>query len=213
MGSFTIERFFDPPSKVRRMFQAVIEFIGEKADLNSLKVQDITGRAGIGKGTVYEYFSSKEELITLAILYDYSKKIEELKKLLDQKDNFQDKMYAILDWLHENQSYHVTFLRMIQIIIGAKDVCEVIHSRIPRDAFEGANNYLLENGDAILEQGYREGRFTETDKVKRRLAFAMMIMSMILSQEFMPVPPNTFFEMEYSEVRAYAYDTLIKTLS
>ncbi len=213
MGNFTMEYFFDPPEKVRLMFQAVIDFIGEKTDVNSLKVQDITGRAGIGKGTAYEYFSSKEELITLAILYDYSKKIEELKGILDQQDNFQDKMYGILDWLHENKSYHVTFMRMIQLSVGTEDVCEALHSRIPKDVFEGANAYLLENGDAILEQGYREGRFTETDKVKRRLAFVMMILSMILSQEFMPVPSNRFFEMEYSRVREYAYETLIKTLT
>lgn len=213
MGNFTIERFFNPPPKVRLMFQAVVSFIEEKADVSSLKVQDITARAGIGKGTAYEYFSSKEELITLALLFDYSQKIEELKALLDRKDNFQDKMFAILDWLHEKQSYHVMFMRVLQMSIGGEDVCEALKSRIPREVFEGANNYLLENGDAILEQGYREGRFTETDRVKRRLAFAMMIVSMVLSQDFMPVPPDTFFEMEYEKAREYAYETLIKTLS
>lgn len=213
MGSFTMERFFNPPEKARLLFDAVISFIGEGEDLSSLKVRDITDRAGIGKGTAYEYFSSKEELIALAVLYDYSKKMEELKALLDRKDSFADKMYAVLDWLHENQSYHMTFLRVLQMSMGGKDFCEMIQSRIPRDALEGANAYLLESGDALLEQGYREGRFTETDKVKRRLAFAMMIVSMILSQKFMPVPPNTYFEMEYAKMREYAYDTLIKTLS
>ena len=48
----------DPPQKVLALYQAVIEFINEGCDINTLKVADITGRAGIGKGTAYEYFSS-----------------------------------------------------------------------------------------------------------------------------------------------------------
>ena len=48
----------DPSQKVLAMYQAVIEFINEGCDINTLKVAVITGRAGIGKGTAYEYFSS-----------------------------------------------------------------------------------------------------------------------------------------------------------
>ena len=39
----------DPSQKVLAMYQAVIEFINEGCDINTLKVADITGRAGIGK--------------------------------------------------------------------------------------------------------------------------------------------------------------------
>lgn len=209
----TLEQFFNPPPKARLMFQAVVDFIGEKVDVNSLKVQDITARAGIGKGTAYEYFSSKEELITLALFYDYGNKIAELKELLDTKERFQDKMYCILDWLHDNQSYHATFARMIQISSGNQDLCQMLHSRIPQDVFDGMNTYLLENGDAILEQGYQEGCFTETDAVKRRLAFASMIAQLLLTLDFMPISNTSFFKMEYSGIRSYAYETLIKTLS
>lgn len=213
MGSFTLEQFFNPPPKARLLFQAVVDFIGEKVDVNSLKVQDITDRAGIGKGTAYEYFSSKEELITLALFFDYGNKIAELKELIDAKENFQDKMYCVLDWLHDNQGYHATFSRMIQISCGNQDLCQMIHSRIPQELFEAMNAYLLENVDAVFEQGYREGCFTETDKVKRRLGFATMITHLILSLEFMPIPKTSFFQMEYGELRTYAYETLIKILS
>ena len=66
--SFNIRSFAEPPEKARRMFQAVIELIQDNADLSTIKVSDITTRAGIGKGTAYEYFSSKEEILTLALL-------------------------------------------------------------------------------------------------------------------------------------------------
>ena len=65
-NGFTLEQFINPPKKARLMFEAVIGYVHEKIDPGSLTVQDITARAGVGKGTAYEYFSSKEELIALA---------------------------------------------------------------------------------------------------------------------------------------------------
>ena len=41
------------PQKVEMMFQAVIDMLNEGIDINTMKVQDITNRAGIGKGTAY----------------------------------------------------------------------------------------------------------------------------------------------------------------
>ena len=47
------------PEKVLLIYQAVPQMLKEGADINTLKVSEITERAGIGKGTAYEYFSSK----------------------------------------------------------------------------------------------------------------------------------------------------------
>lgn len=59
----------NPPEKVLAMYRAVVDLINEGSDIKALKVSDITGRAGIGKGTAYEYFSSKEEIISSSVLY------------------------------------------------------------------------------------------------------------------------------------------------
>ena len=45
------------------VYQAVLRLIGNGADITKLRVQEIAAEAGIGKGTVYEYFSSKEEIL------------------------------------------------------------------------------------------------------------------------------------------------------
>ncbi len=55
--------------KVKALYEAVLELIGENVDIRDVKVSDITKRAGIGKGTAYEYFSNKEEIIGSALLY------------------------------------------------------------------------------------------------------------------------------------------------
>jgi len=57
-------------SKEAAVYRAVLELFEEGADLGSLTVSEITGRAGIGKGTAYEYFSDKEEIIAKALFYN-----------------------------------------------------------------------------------------------------------------------------------------------
>ena len=51
------------PPKVRQMYIAVIQMLEEGADPANIRVSTITEKAGIGKGTAYEYFDSKEEIV------------------------------------------------------------------------------------------------------------------------------------------------------
>ena len=212
-NGFTLEQFINPPKKARLMFEAVIGYVHEKIDPGSLTVQDITARAGVGKGTAYEYFSSKEELIALALFFDYGLRILELQELLEKKKNFEEKMLGLLDWLHDNKSYHMTFVKMIQISAGDEGVCQMLQTRIPQDVFDGMHSYLMEEGDALMEEGYEQGYFAETDKVKRRLALAGMVVNLVLTLHGDQKKESSFFIMDYKDMRQYAYTTLIKTLS
>ena len=212
-NGFTLEQFINPPKKARLMFEAVIGYVHEKIDPGSLTVQDITARAGVGKGTAYEYFSSKEELIALALFFDYGLRILELQELLEKKKNFEEKMLGLLDWLHDNKSYHMTFVKMIQISAGDEGVCQMLQTRIPQDVFDGMHSYLMEEGDALMEEGYEQGYFAETDKVKRRLALAGMVVNLVLILHGDEKKESSFFIMDYKDMRQYAYTTLIKTLS
>ena len=65
-----VENIKNPPEKVRLMYEAVSQLLKGKQDLTSIKVQDITAKAGIGKGTAYEYFSSNQIVYIIAIYSD-----------------------------------------------------------------------------------------------------------------------------------------------
>ena len=73
--NITMQNVTNPPEKVLLMYQAVSELLRDQNDIAKIKVADITSRAGIGKGTAYEYFSSKEDLIANALLHEYSEKV------------------------------------------------------------------------------------------------------------------------------------------
>lgn len=57
------------PAKVLQLYQGVMELILQGVDVRTLKVSDITQKAGIGKGTAYDYFDTREEIIVSAILH------------------------------------------------------------------------------------------------------------------------------------------------
>lgn len=50
-------------TKKEKIFDAIFETIYEGTNITSIRVSDIAKRAGIGKGTVYMYFASKEQMI------------------------------------------------------------------------------------------------------------------------------------------------------
>ncbi len=81
--------------KEKAIYQAVLALFEEGADLNSLTVSEITKRAGIGKGTAYEYFSDKEEMIAKAIFYNIEKFCKHLYEGIAEKES----LYAKIDFL------------------------------------------------------------------------------------------------------------------
>nr|MCR5755504.1 TetR/AcrR family transcriptional regulator [Acetatifactor sp.] len=84
MGKMTgMENIDDIPQKVLLLYNAVGQMIAENVDVNGLRVVNITDRAGIGKGTAYEYFDSKEDILSCAMVYGVRKIAQILRKMLE----------------------------------------------------------------------------------------------------------------------------------
>lgn len=76
------------PEKVRLLYEAVLAMVTDGWDINRMKVSDITAQAGIGKGTAYEYFSSKEEIIANAVLYDVEMRLAHVLEITKGEGRF-----------------------------------------------------------------------------------------------------------------------------
>ena len=91
--------------KIEKMYQAVIFLLDKGKDINSIKVADITERAGIGKGTAYEYFESKEEIIANAMKYNMKKQADSLYRLNEETESFRERVMQTMDWIENNLKY------------------------------------------------------------------------------------------------------------
>lgn len=207
----TLENVTNPPEKVLLMYQAVSELIREQRDISKLKVVDITTRAGIGKGTAYEYFASKEELIAKALMYEYSQKLMVLVQRVREKENFESRYYCILDWIRDNKEYNQMFTNIIQAALGGKGFCGVV-----KDSSQGENGakvgeYIGTIMDLLMEDGFKEGVFTEKDGQKRRMAFMGTVSEYAMI--IMGPHPHPFFTMDEADIRTFVYQSMVKALN
>lgn len=76
------------PEKEQRIFEGVLALAEGGADLHLLTVQDIARAAGIGKGTVYEYFTSKEDILAGTILYCIEAELDGAERVMQAETSF-----------------------------------------------------------------------------------------------------------------------------
>ncbi|MFP3156483.1 TetR/AcrR family transcriptional regulator [Lachnospiraceae bacterium ZAX-1] len=196
----------DIPPKVIAMYESVIAMINEGVDIHTMKVVDITKKAGIGKGTAYEYFSTKEEIIANALFYDTQKQLLAMLYLQEKEEIFEDKLKVILAWLRENFKDCRTFSQLIKISMGSYEISHSI-----RDKFicmhEEEMKYL-EFLDQLLEVGKKQGVIRLKGTYECRIALLSQIMSFVMFLSNCTLYP----EMTQEEAEAIALRNIMKLL-
>ena len=99
--------------KVLAMYEAVNELMEEGRDIYSMKISDITAKAGIGKGTAYEYFTAKEELLGKAVFYQLHQGLMHMTEKALKQDSFRKQIYAVLEDVEQNFSKRKFLLRYL----------------------------------------------------------------------------------------------------
>ena len=83
------------PEKKAAVFRAVLGLLRQGRPLGDLKVSEIAEAAGIGKGTVYEYFPSREELLRDAMQYSRAQGFGELFAAISGAEGFEARWQVI----------------------------------------------------------------------------------------------------------------------
>lgn len=131
MGKITgREELEKVPPKVRQMYRAVVELIGEGEEIAELRVSTITGRARIGKGTAYEYFDSKEEIVACAITYAIESSFRRLETELLEKEDFCGQLEYLLDEIERKDDRKVCFLRFLHLLTDTSDFSDLIRQKL-----------------------------------------------------------------------------------
>ena len=121
------------------VLQSVIRLMEGGADLREVKASDIAQAAGIGKGSLYLYFSSKEDIILNALLYRLDMQMDQVIALVEREESFREKCRAIFHFCRTLSEGDASAFRLAMKSIGS-----VEPSRI------------LEEGKAFLQQRERD---------------------------------------------------------
>lgn len=149
--------------KVEATYQAVIQLLVEGVDLNNLTVSEITGRAGIGKGTVYDYFSNKEEMIAGALYYEMEKSCRNLYRRARQEKGLYDKIDLILISMEKQMVKISCFARMIYVMMDNSGIgCKLREMVKNKDKDEMMIADLIRQ--IIADEMENMGEMPETEK-------------------------------------------------
>jgi len=71
------------------------------------KIEDVAREAGIGKGTVYEYFDSKQQLFDEMVSYTREQHLKNIKTALQAGGTFREKFLALAKYQTQVVSRHI----------------------------------------------------------------------------------------------------------
>lgn len=136
------------------IFQGLINLMKEGANPYSIKVSDIAMASNVGKGTIYDYFNSKEEAISKAIIYNINNEIKEVFLRIESKDNFKDKFYEVLQIIADNLKNNLSTFNMLLSAGGIHELYEYLMD----DQYDLSKfTYIISKEiDNLLELGFKE---------------------------------------------------------
>lgn len=135
------------PPKVLLIYKAVEQLIAEGQDMNAVKVSTITDLAGIGKGTAYDYFETKDEMIACSLLYQIKEISCLLSEALMKQESFWGQINFLLDSIEKEKGKQQYFLRLVHVLTENSGYCQLARTKMATGDF---HNYICKGVFAEL---------------------------------------------------------------
>lgn len=194
--------------KKTAIYEAALSLIGEQRDISSIKIADIAQRADIGKGTVYEYFSSKEQVIAEAIIYMVEEGIRSLEGVIDEKCGFKESFVILLKHTEELMNKNMTFHQYMMTNECSFSLQKAHNCHVEKQ-FEEIRKLYVHLLIRIIDKGLGEGVIKKLPTVYDcYVAFSSSLMSILIYK-------NDFLKLdEVTEEMAMekAYEVFVKLL-
>ena len=149
-----------PKIKENGILSAAMEVFLEKG-FSETSMQDIATKAGVGKGTIYDYFKSKEELFFQSIKQDILNISEIHKEESLLQGSFLIRLNGFIDLLQgmilDNYKRFEYYMNTGSSVLGPEKQMEV--RNMGYECKKVVTNFLID----ILKQGIKEGLVQESD--------------------------------------------------
>ncbi|WP_251208573.1 TetR/AcrR family transcriptional regulator [Acetatifactor aquisgranensis] len=207
MGKMTgLEETGNVPPKVLAMYDAVIAMLAEGVDAVNIRVSTITERAGIGKGTAYEYFDTKDKIVACAIAYHLRRIFAWLGGQLESRKNFGEQVNFLLDVVEEKEHCKEGFLRFVQMMVSNSELNRMVREKVGREEFAP---YLPANVfGKVLRQGVERGELRGDLPVEYMIH---CVFSHVLSY-MMEIANRDCFRLDAGAMRPFVYQGIMGEL-
>ena len=140
------------------LYQAVIELLDEGMEVHQIKVSDITNRAGVGKGTAYEYFDSKEEIIVCALLYEIRTVTEQASHQIQTCPDLETQIHRMLLLVEEHSQCVDAIMAFLHLLTDHSKEGNLLRQRIAEQKENGPVDLLVRQ---IIDSARAKGELRE----------------------------------------------------
>lgn len=188
------------------LYEAALELISENpTNPTAIRVSEIAARAGIGKGTVYEYFPTKEELLCGALNYYIGSRLRQIEATIDGSGSFEEKTLAIIEAIISSAKKNKMLLQFFLKSAAAAELkctqgengCEY------KDSILGIFSRLFAQG---MAEGIIRSTITTADGYFASLACAAFLNNIIMDEKLAGVLGIS----DSGELKRYCYNMLIR---
>lgn len=107
--------------------------------INNLTVSEVAKAAGVGKGTIYEYFSNKDEIVFELVTILMQEHSQKLENTLQKKPNTKEKIkeFARFYYAQEERDLRTIYKEFIAIsLVSPKREMVAFHAQCTQSYFE-----------------------------------------------------------------------------
>lgn len=102
--------------KERLVMLGLSKLICKGQDVRSITAGDIAREAGVGKGTLYLYFKTKDDIIIKTALYMLWQETENIRKSVGTEKSFLGKCHILFDMLCPEETEGASMLNMFLML-------------------------------------------------------------------------------------------------
>lgn len=201
-----LEEFQEIPSKVLQMYDAVIRLIEEGEDASSIRVSTITDRAGIGKGTAYDYFDTKEDIVACAVVFHIQRIFRLLERELQKQETFEKQLAWLLDQIDRESNKKYCFIRMVHILTDNSDFSQQVRQKMMSESFK--RYHPVNVFRKILQQGM------DRREIRDDLPMEFMVYTFFsgLLTYMLSISTEECFHVDPREMKPLVYQQIVREL-
>ena len=194
-------------NKETAVYEGIIDLIRRGADIYAVKVSDIAAAAGMGKGTVYDYFSSKEEMIAKAVIYCMKKSILAIQTVMEEKQGFREKFFAALHSVDREAEHG---MNVFEVLNAGGDAHKLRPWLCGAQSLNENMDMIYGLTDELIEAGKAEGAISPgEDAYYNRMAVYSAIAGYCIYKK----NQAHFCGVETDRAKGAAHDMLVRMLA
>lgn len=191
------------------VFNGVMALSKAGKKIYNVTVQDIARAANMGKGTLYEYFSSKEEILLNTLVYFLGLENAKAEKISAEDICFKDKVFALYDLIIKSFDDGFAMVSQLAVSDDMLSIPKIISENMQHIEQVMTNRKQLIMD--ILQSGVEEG-IISLDFAEDYIIMAITA-NLACLNHCLHLPAAVAGVCQIEQKKQYAYTLLLKSLN